>query len=352
MADGINKGGRRRANCGMAMKLLVIMALSAILFGGVPAGAAPDAGSPAEPPPESSGVFLKTLDRSHETLSREIDLFSERIGLFLGGDRICEISEDSYIQAGVSTVLLRGGAIRFDRILRAKIDLPNTQRRFRLLLESDPERNFREILSPGERSSTETENLTPQGPGTNFSAALQYVMQERRKWLMSLDAGIEVEFPPDPFARARLKRSFTAGDWRFTFGETLFWFVSLGPGASTHFDVEQYLSFCELLFRASTEIVWRERAGGFDLSQAISLFQELTWRSVLTYKFGITGEAKENTQLNAWGLGVEYRRRVYKNWLYLSVEPAVAFSKADNFQADPSIRFTVDISFGAKYLQQ
>ncbi len=334
------------------MKLLVIIALSLVVFGTAPVRAASDAEPPSEPPTKNSGMFLGTLERSHDTLSREIDLFSERIDLFLGGDRTCEISQDSYIQVGASTVLLRGGGIRFDRVLRAKIDLPNTQRRFRLLLESDPEKNFRETLSPGGRSSTETETLTPQGPGTSFSAALQYVMQERMKWLMSLDAGIEVEFPPDPFARARLKRSFTAGDWRFTFGETVFWFVSLGPGSSTQFDVEQYLSFCELLFRGSTELIWRDRAGGFDLSQAFSLFQELTWRSVLTYKFGITGEAKENTQLNAWGLGVEYRRRVYKNWLYLSVEPAVAFSKADNFQADPSIRFTVDISFGAKYLQQ
>ena len=88
------------------MKLLVIIALSLVVFGTAPVRAASDAEPPSEPPTKNSGMFLGTLERSHDTLSREIDLFSERIDLFLGGDRTCEISQDSYIQVGASTVLL------------------------------------------------------------------------------------------------------------------------------------------------------------------------------------------------------------------------------------------------------
>jgi hypothetical protein len=337
------------------MKYWRIIAVSMLLLGIAPAWAAADSSAASDSkPPGSTDTFLQRIDASHEAFSREIDDLSQRLDMFLGGDRTCEISQDSYLQVGASAVLLKSGKVVFDRILRAKIDLPNTQDRFRLLLESDPEKNFREPLSPGARSSTESPTLAEQGPGQNFSAAIQYVTQEKMNWAASLDAGIEAQFPPDPFARGKVKRSYSFGeDWRFTFGETLFWFVSLGPGSSTQFDLEKHIptSFCQSLFRSSTVATWRyrETGKGFDLSQSLSLYQELSSQAVLAYKFGVTGEAKENTHVNNWGLGVEYRRRVYRDWLYVSVEPAIAFSRDNSFQADPSLRFTIEISFGGKF---
>ena len=327
------------------MRFLGIIVLLLVACGPVSGMAAP-----ASEQRKDSETILETLERSHDTLSRELDTLSERVDLFLSGSVTGEESKESYVRAGLSTVFLKGGEIRFDRVFSAKIDLPNTEKRFHLLLESDPERGFRNPVSPGARSSTESETLTRQGPGTNFSTAIQYLLQERRKWLMSLDGGIQVEFPPDPFARARLRRSFAYGNWRFTFAETLFWFVSLGPGESTQFVIERNLPGAMLL-RCATEALYREREDGFDLSQSLSIYQELSPREVMTYKAGVTGEAKQNNQLRDWGLGVEYRRRIYKNWLYFSVEPAVVFSKDNEFRADPSIRLTIDVSFGPQYVQ-
>jgi hypothetical protein len=66
---------------------------------------------------------------------------------------------------------------------------------------------------------------------------------------------------------------------------------------------------------------------------------------------GATGEAKGDNQFNDWGGAVEYRRRIYKNWLFFSLEPAVLFSRVNDFRAEPSLRFTVDILFGNMYIQ-
>jgi hypothetical protein len=324
------------------MKSSAITAVSMIFF----LVASPLAASEPEPP----GRFLRTLERSHDAFSSEVGRFAERIDLFLGGNRVCEDSQESYIHAGVSTVLRENGDVRFDRILRARFDLPNTEDRFKLLIESDPERDFRELTSPGARDSTETTSLTPRGTGTSLSAALQVALQERRQWRSSLDAGAQMGIPPDPYTRFRLRRSLSSTHWRFTFGETLFWFASLGIGSSTQFDLERQLSSC-LLLRSTTEALWKEQEGGLELRQGLTLHHDLSWREVITYKLGATGEAKGDNQFNDWGGAVEYRRRIYKNWLFFSLEPAVLFSRVNDFRAEPSLRFTVDILFGNMYIQ-
>ncbi len=322
------------------------VALLALLFCPSFALAADDA---APPPGESKSKILSTLERTHEIISVQVDELSERIDAFLGGGKTCDYATGSTVQAGGSVVFLKDGTVLFNQALRAKINLPKAKERFKLLLETDPEREIREPLGPGTRSSTETESISQAGSDfTNLSAALQYVMQERRKWQFSLDGGARVRIPPDPFARLRMKRSFNLGEWRFHAVETLFWFESSGAGESTHLDVEKIVFGCHL-FRSTTDVVWKEQERKFEASENVFLFQELSEKAVLTYSAGVTGETEPDTHVRDYGLGVEYRRRIHKNWLYLTIAPAVTFSKANNFEFAPSIRFGFDVTFGVDY---
>ena len=201
-------------------------------------------------------TFFSAVDWSHDGLSTKVGELAERIDLFVGGLRTCEDSSGTYFQMGGSTVVLKNGALRFDYILNAKIELPNTQDRFRLLIESRPENDLREPLSPGARRSTESADVSPQVSDTSqLSAFLQFITQEKGKWFIKADGGVQVDFPPDPFTRLRFQRSFSFGSWRLTGEETFFWLQSLGAGASTQIDLEMHLDNC-MLFRGSTQVVW------------------------------------------------------------------------------------------------
>lgn len=268
----------------------------------------------------------------------------------MGGLRVCEDSTESYVQTGATAIVLKDGGLRFDHILRANLILPNSQDRFKLLLERAPENDL-EPLSPGARSATESDTLSQAGSNlTNFTAALQYVTQEQNKWYFSTDAGVDVQWPPDPFGRVQFRRSFSLGEeLKVNFGETIFWFTSVGIGEKTQLDLEKELSNC-MLFRATAEALWREQERGFNMGLNLSLFHELTWKEVLVYRFGVTAGTKPTTGFTNWGAGIQYRRRVYKNWLHVTVEPAVAFAQANQYQADPSISFSFDVTFGATYV--
>jgi hypothetical protein len=327
------------------VKILVLLALSA--------GSASlvQAAEPESAKTRAPDTFFTTLGRAHDILSQDVSVLADRIDLFLGGLRTCEDSSGSYIQAGGSAAVHKNGDVLFDHTLNAKVDLPNTRDRFRFVVESHPDKSFREPLSPGARTSTESNTLSQEGSDiTKVSSALQFILQEKRKWLISADGGVQMQFPPDPFSRVRLKREFSLGWWRLTGEETVFWFESLGAGESTKIDLEMHLPNCTLL-RGTSQAVWKDRDQRFELSQNISLFQELSWKEVLTYKIGITGYANPGVSRKDWGMSVEYRRRIYKNWLYIAVEPALWFSEVNDFQSDPSIRFSFDVFFGEKYAQ-
>lgn len=306
----------------------------------------------AEPEkPKAPGTFFTNLDRMHDVLSQDVGVLADRIDLFLGGLRTCEDSSGSYIQAGGSVAVHKNGDVLFDHTLNAKVDLPNTRDRFRFVLESHPDKDFREPLSPGARTSTQSGTLSQEGSDiTKVSSALQFILHEKRKWLISADGGVQMQFPLDPFSRVRFKRELSFGWWRLTGEETVFWFESLGAGESTKIDLEMYLPNCTLL-RGTSQAVWKDRDRRFELSQNISLFQELSWKDVLTYKVGITGYGNPGLSKRDWGMSVEYRRRIYKNWLYIAIEPALWFSEVNDFETDPSIRFSFDVFFGEKYAQ-
>jgi hypothetical protein len=315
------------------MKALRNVAVMALLLGPV---SAPFAADP-EPSPNTNKTPDTVLDRSHEVISRQVDEISGRIDMFLGGKRVCEDSTGSYVQAGGSVALPGDREVRFDHVLRVKLVLPNTRDRLRVLLESDPEKDVQEPLSPGARSPTESESFTKERSDvTKLSAALQFALQEWRKFQFNIDAGARVRLPPDPFARFGIKRAYSVGEWRILGSETVFWFDSLGAGEKTQVDVERHVYNC-ILFRATSEVGWKERKRSFELSQGLALFQELTWRDLLAYKAGVTGATRPSMHIENWGLGIEYRRRLHKNWLFVSIEPALTFAKAERFEAERAI---------------
>jgi hypothetical protein len=87
----------------------------------------------------------------------------------------------------------------------------------------------------------------------------------------------------------------------------------------------------------------------FELSQGLSIFHVLNWRDVLVYKVGVAGQTDPNTHVSDWTAGIEYRRRIHKNWLFLTIEPALTFEKERNFKGEASFRVGLEAMFGEKY---
>ncbi|MEQ1526867.1 MAG: hypothetical protein ABL911_09010 [Gallionella sp.] len=307
---------------------------------------------PVLPPPTDSTTNQPTdlpsllsypftyVDEERDFLSEKFVSLTRSLDSFFADDRNYQESNNSLVQLDLVRVAGYGGDRKFVLSGRAKLDLPSTQKRFHLLLETNPDKNV-----TGEAVQNQTTPVNKVVAPESYSAAVRYekAKEQEKPWHLSSDLGVKFQgIHINPFARARGSYAVTVNDWRVKAAETVFWFNTIGAGETTQLDVERILSE-PMLFRATSNATWLNDKQNFDLRQDFSIYQNLNERSALLYQASMIGVSNPQWQLNAYVALVQYRYRLHKQWVFLEVSPQVHFPKADNFKANPALYFRLEM---------
>ena len=286
---------------------------------------------------EASVGRERTADRVHGYVEGAVERLARRFDSFFGGEVAYEEATGSYLQVGGSTVWREGGEWDFDHRILIKVVLPQTQRRFRLVLESDQE--------PEPAGGTPTVDPPPvpgePSDGNRTLLGVESQLRETLNWKVSLTGGIKFPLPADPFVRLRGRWRMSAWSWHFRATETVFWFRSNGFGETTALDLDRHLSPA-VLFRASSEATFLLDDSNFDLIQSLNLYHDLSRRDGLTYRYALYGETRPVTRTTAHVVSLRYRRQIYRDWLFFEVEPGVRYDREDHFGPSPYFAIKVD----------
>ncbi len=309
------------------------------------AGQADLLSNPAEPQQPAEFPLLPVdpftyVDAPRDYLSGKFISFTRSLDSFFADDRNYQESNNSLVQLDLLKVSGYGGDRKWVLSGRAKLDLPSTQKRFHLLLETNPDKNV--TGEPKQAQATPLKQVV--GP-ESYSAAVRYekAKEQEKPWHLSSDLGVKFQgIQTNPFARARGSYAVTHNDWRLKTVETVFWFNTIGAGESTQLDVERILSE-SMLFRATSNATWINDKKNFDLRQDFSVYQNLNERSALLYQASAIGVSHPQWQLNEYVALMQYRYRLHKQWVFLEVSPQVHFPKADNFKANPALYLRLEM---------
>ncbi len=289
--------------------------------------------------PASSVEAVSTLDATHNFLAQEFVGMVGDIDRFFGDDRNYQESNQSVLQLDVSRVSGYGGNNQLTLSGRAKVNLPNTEQRLHLLIESDPDKNIGgnpPLIQPGATATT---------PGS-YAAGLRYEKEQTNRWFFSTDAGVKFQgFNSSLFTRARA--SYAAAlddDWRVKLAETPFWFNTLGAGMSSQLDLERAIS-APLLFRASSNVTWLNDKQNFDLRQDVSVYHTLDERAAVLYQISAIGASQPQFHATDYVLFAVYRYRLHQKWMFLEVSPQLHYPQARQYQASPAISLRLEILF-------
>lgn len=280
------------------------------------------------------------VDEERDYLSSKFVSLTRSLDSFFADDRNYQESNNSLVQLDLVKVAGYGGDRKFVLSGRAKLDLPSTQKRFHLLLETNPDKNV-----TGDAVQTQTTPVNKVVAPESYSAAVRYEKskEQEKPWHVSSDLGVKFQgIQTNPFARARGSYAVTVNDWRVKAAETLFWFNTIGAGETTQLDVERILSE-SMLFRATSNATWLNDKQNFDLRQDFSVYQNLNERSALLYQASMIGVSNPQGQLNEYVALMQYRYRLHKQWVFLEISPQVHFPKADNFKANPALYFRLEM---------
>jgi hypothetical protein len=283
-------------------------------------------GSPAEDPEERSISFL---DQAQNLFGNRLNNLANRLDAFFATDR----ADDEF---GRSTLRVRGTYLmkerevgEFNTRYRLNMRLPNLEEKFRF-------RYFQEDKDKAAVLEQEEERIR-----------LRKLNEVKRGWLFNADAGVSVGVPPRFTTRARLRRSFETGDFIHRFVEQLTYTTdSTGLQEETSLDSDYRINE-RLLFRFQNIKRWYIINKDFDTSHGPQLLHSLTEDDAINYSFITTSIINDGVwYLTGHNLSIQYRRNLYKQWLYSDIIPGVEFPKQWSFRRTPYLFVQIEALFG------
>lgn len=257
------------------------------------------------------------------------------------------IENKSYVRVRFKEYFSKAGFNEFESDIKAKIDLPNSENKIKLIFDSDPD-DF-ESLNNQQREI----NTGSSGVGDKKDNAIAGVQIDQGKeqdedkaehWKTSFDIGVKLEIPLDPFTRLRFRRyDDLPGLWQSRFEQKFFYFESEKGGASSKLDIYRPLG-ADKIIRSGTWAQYLDSENEWELSQVFSHLKQIDGQRSITNEIGISGSSQPK-QVDSYWYRLEWRKLLYEDWLYTSVSPQLSFDRDEGYDARPSIFFQLEIFF-------
>ncbi|HMP73521.1 MAG TPA: hypothetical protein PKE55_09700 [Kiritimatiellia bacterium] len=181
---------------------------------------------------------------------------------------------------------------------------------------------------------------------TDRSISLRATVRETRRLRLSLSTGVNFRPEPVPTLAARLRLEEREGIHVRRLTPALFWDQRDGLGQNARLDFERHPS-PEWKQRASTFLLWSETSEGIKASETLSWIHAPSRRRVQSLHLGATGKLEPSTIMTAYIVRYNFYRLIYKNWVYLEVEPGVQFPRERDWETTPFVNIQLHVLLGA-----
>jgi hypothetical protein len=288
------------------------------------------------------------LETPHRKVSGLIEDLLRRTDALFGGDRLYDAPTGSYIQVGARGTVWpeRYSDSGVTAITRAKINLPRTQERLKLMLDRDVE----DIDKPPAQRDAEVAAGVSQ-PDNNPYVGLRALAVERLKLRFTTDGGLKLrDGELDPFARGRVTRVFQWGDWTIPVSETVLWRRVEGLSATTDWAFLYPLSKrSALAFQGNA--TWTENQDGLVIGHNATVAWRVDERSLFGVEALVIGQTRPQREVLAYSTALRYRRLIHSTWLVMEVRPQVVFPSNQDYKTTAGVTLQLEAFFGSNYFE-
>jgi len=283
------------------------------------------------------------LDPTRKSIGNWVDNTSRNIDGFFGTDESLRVENESYLRFGQEIDWMEGDGASGDLSLRYRIDLPTSEERLRLVIESDPEESQGTLQEQGSgRLSNDQRDRRTSTLGLNWLES----RDKRENWSNRVGAGIRLRIPLDPYVRFTSERLWQLheGPWQLESNNRLSWFNNSGYSARTRWDLGRPLDASRHL-RFLTNIQWREEEDNLEYSETAELNHRINSRSALRYSAIALGESASNPRITNYYLQTRYRRDLHKGVLFADVIPELHFPREHSYDPQWAVTLRLEMYF-------
>lgn len=298
-----------------------------------------DATPPAATTPAQESSLFSILDRPQHYIASSFLGFSKSVDEFFSDQKAEYEDNGSYIRLTGDTVFTDGEGWGFSGSTRARLVLPNTQQKLKLVFESDPDQEREDPQPQLDR------NPINAAENKSYFAGLEGIVGEFQHWRFRPGIGLKLNRKADIFMRFRASRQYDIStDWQAYFGNTLYWFNSTGLRFDTLLEFDHRFDDNKL-FRSATK-AQRERQNDFwDLAQIFSITHRFDERQAMVYLGAVYGVNQPVEHAESYQLQMRYRRKLHANYLFMELIPQIQYQQEYDFRRVFSFTLRLEMVF-------
>lgn len=287
--------------------------------------------------------FSNWVMEQQSTQSRRIQTLGAWADRTLSGSAHAATDNESYLRLGLAAESETGQLADASPEARFRLDVPTLEEKFRVIIESESD----ELIPLGERRR-DRRLTAEQRTDTGATGALRMLSRVSDHINLSNDVGIRARIPADAFWRAQARGRFRlAGDWTLAASQRVYYFHQSGWGETTWVGLSRPLPG-GWHFLSASEKAWVHDERRFELAQTLNFHKRLNNRAVISPRLGILGESQPGWRHTNMFADVTYRYRLYDDWLYGEIIPAIEFPREDSFKDRTSLLLRIEMYFSGE----
>ncbi len=255
---------------------------------------------------------INWVDTSHAAITNQAQELTQWMDDFFG-DRTYNLEQaESWLRLEFIEKWDEGEGTDFKVRLRGKVQLPRISKRLDLVFQEDDD-----------------EGLTEEERNEQDHIGLQYKVSEGRRSRFDATLGFSSS-GPKPGVRYRLEDALSEST-TYRFVQRVQWESDDGFYATSRFDINRILSDNKIL-RWANRAVYGQETEGVEWRTGLALRQRKkveTKRPIAISYFGsINGETDPRSYVKNYRIGVLWRRKIYRDYLYVEMEPSYNYGKS------------------------
>ena len=287
--------------------------------------------------------YLQQLESAQQMVGNYVQSSGEVIDRFFGSDALDIISKKNHLTIYSPVTFYQGGKTVSNLDFKLQIDLPKTNNRWKVFLSSFDEQ---------EESNTTTLNQNNDGLNGNRDNRLggRYLINDNKNRITQTDIGMKfINFiEPNPYIEFedRVKNKWIASiESRTTNTILLERNEGLAWQGEQVFDKKMGV---EGLLRSQTRLNWWRKDSLRRIKQRFAYFHQFSPYRANAYYIDANWLADDLPQrFDNLTVGMNWRERLYKRWLFAELEPRVIYYKNANGFSQPhySLKLLLEMHF-------
>ena len=264
---------------------------------------------------------------------------------FFGSQRFDEEARLTHGRIGAQLVWDEHEGIEADGDLKVRVDFPNLDHRLNAFLGREDADDF---LAGAEDNLDFLPTFFEREGGQEWLLGLGYRPVGDDRSSLDFDVGIDVDFPVDPFARARYRRYWLLGDdFLLRARQTVYWTNQKDLGTGTRIDLERPIG-SRTLTRWATSASHDSETEGVNWDTGITVFHGFSPDRAISWFVGIDGETGREVPLESYGTRFTYRQRMLREWFFGELITGVTWPR-DTLEEDRELAFHIGFGFEIQF---